>query len=109
MPAQNRHMFLNTLGALLYRAGRHRDAIDRLMEGIRLREGRQEVPEDWVFLAMAAHRLGRREESLGWMKKLRDWRGAQSRTSFWDDLEVEVLREEAEEVLKDSGGRSPSS
>ena len=50
---------LNTLGAVLYRAGRYSDAIRRLEEGIRLRNGESD-PHDWVFLAMAHHRLGHR-------------------------------------------------
>jgi tetratricopeptide (TPR) repeat protein len=95
---RGRHLFLNTLGALLYRAGRHQGAIDRLMEGIKARSGR-EVPQDWAFLAMAAHKLGRREEALRWMKKLREWRGVPSEKAFWDNLEIEVLRDEAEEIL----------
>jgi WD40 repeat protein/tetratricopeptide (TPR) repeat protein len=107
IPGRSRHMFLNTLGGLVYRAGRHRDAIDRLMEGIRLRGGR-EVPQDWAFLAMAAHKLGLSGEASRWMEKLRNWRGGASEKDFWNNVEIEVLREEAEDALKGSVRQRPS-
>ncbi len=100
----DRSIFLNTLGSLLYRAGRHQDAIDRLMEGIRLRGG-QEMPQDWAFLAMAAHKLGRNAEARSWMVKLRNWRGTAIEKVFWDNVEIEVLRDEAEDVFKVSEER----
>jgi tetratricopeptide (TPR) repeat protein len=83
----------NTLGAALYRAGRFEEAIRELEKAraarvaeqtnilaqtydhlIRIpisppQEGR---PEDWVFLAMANAKLGRRTEAWNWMRKVRD-------------------------------------
>ena len=47
---------LNTLGAILYRAGRYREAITRLNEGIHASNGDGGI-HDWIFLAMAHHRL----------------------------------------------------
>jgi WD40 repeat protein/Flp pilus assembly protein TadD len=49
---------LNTLGAILYRAGRPEDAIKRLQEAVAKSPGKQGSVEDWLFLAMAHHRLG---------------------------------------------------
>src|SRR5262249_60567827 len=50
---------LNTLGAVLYRAGRHEEAIQRLTESMHANppEG---TPSDWLFLAMAHPQLGHR-------------------------------------------------
>ena len=62
---------LNSLGAALYRAGRFRDAIGRLEEGVKVRSG-VEGPLDWPFLAMAHHRLGHRDEARRWLDRLRN-------------------------------------
>src|SRR5262249_60397967 len=53
-----RHSFLNTRGALLYRAGRFEEAVTALREGMGLHAQGGEF-HDWVFLALAKHRLGR--------------------------------------------------
>jgi eukaryotic-like serine/threonine-protein kinase len=105
VPGPGRGILLNTSGALLYRAGRHRDAIDRLMEGIKIRERNAETPQDWAFLAMACQKLGRHEEARRWLQKLRNWRGEVTTKIFFDNLEIEVLRDEAEKVVEDSANR----
>ena len=48
--------YWNTLGVAHYRAGEWSQAADALEESIRLRSGGD--PYDWLFLAMARHRLG---------------------------------------------------
>jgi WD40 repeat protein len=58
---------LNTLGAVLYRAGDYEGAISAIEEGIDLR-GDGGVIEDWVFLAMARHKLGQKSAGL-WLRK----------------------------------------
>jgi tetratricopeptide (TPR) repeat protein len=97
--ANERPNVLNTLGAVLYRAGRFQEAIGRLEEGIRTRKG-EGMGQDWVFLAMAHHRLGEKEKARAYLAKLgnepADVRG-------WDQLEMAVLRREAVTLL--DGGR----
>ncbi len=63
--------FLNTLGAALYRSRRLSEAVGRFEEGIKLRSGSGDA-FDWVFLAMAHHRLGHRDEALPWLDLIRD-------------------------------------
>ena len=92
-----KHHALNTLGALLYRAGRYREAVGRLEEGLRAAKG-QAVAQDWLFLAMAHHRLGEEAEarrSLARLAKDEPAGGA----SPWVKLEVELLRREAEALV----------
>ena len=96
--AEHKHLALNTLGAALYRAGRFRDAIRRLEEGIRLRSGTEE-PTDWLFFAMAYQRLGHREEPLRWLNKLHDRQPSTEPSQFWTELEIRLLRSEAEAVI----------
>src|SRR5262249_46469225 len=53
-PDAEKHDALNTLGAVLYRAGRFDESIRRLHEGAKKRGGDYWV-EDWVFLALGHH------------------------------------------------------
>jgi tetratricopeptide (TPR) repeat protein len=87
-----------TLGAALYRAGRFDQAIPRLDEAIRLGIG-EVVPKDWPFLAMAHHRLGHRDEARRWLDRLQNHQPSADAAEFWKELEVRLLRSEAEAVI----------
>jgi tetratricopeptide (TPR) repeat protein len=91
---------LRTLGAALYRAGRCDEAILRLAEGIQARGG-EDGPADWAFLAMAHHRLGHRAEARRWLDRLREHSPSEDPVRFWDELEIRVLRSEAEAMILD--------
>ncbi len=88
----------NRLGAALYRAGRFQDAIVRLEEAIRNRQG-DSRPEDWVFLAMAYHHLGHRDEARRFLERLRVYKPSVEPNMFWDEVENSILRTEAESVI----------
>ena len=88
----------STLGAVLYRAGRYEEAIRRLGEGNRLR-GEEGLPSAWPFLAMAHHRLGYRDEARRWLDRLRSHQPRTIPDQFWDELELRLLRSEAEAVI----------
>jgi tetratricopeptide (TPR) repeat protein len=90
---------LSTLGAALYRAVRCDQAIGRLEEAIRARGG-ADNPRDWAFLALAHHRLGHRDEARRWLDRLREHRPSEDPAQFWDELEVRLLRSEAEAVIR---------
>jgi tetratricopeptide (TPR) repeat protein len=88
--------YLNTLGAILYRAGRHRDAIARLQEGIKL-SGLDGL-EDWVFLGLAHHALGETEEARRLLDRVRA--APQPGGAFsWAREEQQFLREQIEAAL----------
>jgi tetratricopeptide (TPR) repeat protein len=89
---------LNTLGAALYRTGRFEDAIRRLEEGIKLRNGTSD-PQDWPFLAMAHQRLGHRDQARRYLQLLRSRRPFTDPNQFWDELEIRVLQSEAEAMI----------
>jgi tRNA A-37 threonylcarbamoyl transferase component Bud32 len=101
---QAKHNILNTVGAVLYRAGLYQEAIDRLNEGMNSNAG-QGVVLDWVFLAMANHRLGRAAEAKACLDKARAGQppAAADPNRCWPDLEEEVLRREAEALLGEAG------
>jgi Tfp pilus assembly protein PilF len=90
--------FLTTFGAALYRAGRFEDAIRRLDEGIQLKGGTNE-PRDWVFLAMAHHRLGHREQAHRYLESLRSRQRGGGPDQLWTELEIRLLRSEAEATI----------
>ena len=101
-PTANR---LNTLGALLYRAGRFEEAIRQLERSVEV-HGAGGTPFDALFLAMAHHRLGHLEEARRWQS--RGTNPAPAATPRPDagggprwipQLELEVLRREAAATL----------
>jgi serine/threonine protein kinase/WD40 repeat protein len=96
---------LNTLGALLYRAGRFEDAI-QVLERSRELHGAGGTPFDALFLAMAHHRLGHREEAQRWLGRgtapaavAMFKRDASGDTSWISRLDLQMLREEATALL----------
>jgi WD40 repeat protein/tetratricopeptide (TPR) repeat protein len=102
----NTYAFLNTRGAVLYRAGRFQDAIDQLQEAVKL-QGAGGAFEDWVFLALARSRLGQAGQAREALKRalvLYD-EGLQPtqpgrRPADWSTrVEWRQLRKEAEQLL----------
>ena len=91
--------WLNTLGAALYRAGRFDEAIRRIEEGIQLWGGGQGRPADWLFLAMAHHRLGHRDLAHRWLERMRDYQPSESPDLFSSELQIRLLHSEAEAVV----------
>ena len=90
--------YLNTLGAALYRAGRFAEAVRRLEEAVQKRNG-VSIEADWVFLAMAHQRLGHHDEARRWLDRFRDRSPNLDPSAFWDELEIRLLRAEAEAVV----------
>ncbi len=88
----------NTLGAALYRARRFEDAIRQLKEGIEARK-EAEQPFDWIFLAMANHRLGHHDEARRWLDRLRNRQPRTDLNPFWEELAIRLLRSEADAVI----------
>jgi tetratricopeptide (TPR) repeat protein len=96
---KTRHALLNTHGAVLYRAGRYREAVDRLHKALEI-HGQEGVFHDWVFLALAHHRLGQAREAREWLARaLRD-RPREGAGLSWDALEKRLLCTEAEAMIQ---------
>jgi WD40 repeat protein/tetratricopeptide (TPR) repeat protein len=93
---QEHRAFLNTLGAVLYRAGRHAEAIRCLKDSVGLHKGEGDL-SDWVFLAMAHARLGKHDEARRWLAKVR---GHRSKARGWAEMEEELLWREAMAVVE---------
>ena len=97
---------LNTLGAALYRAGRFEEAIRRLNESIQALDG-GDVPKGFAFLAMAHHRLGHGDEAKRWLDKLAAYQPKEGADFSWDDVEIRILRREAESLILGSPPAAP--
>jgi tetratricopeptide (TPR) repeat protein len=93
-----RHAWLNTRSAVLYRDGQHDQAVRGLDQAIAIHGAGG--AEDWVLLAMAHHRLGHVEEAKKWLDRVRSVQPSRESRRFWENLEVELLRSEAERLLK---------
>jgi hypothetical protein len=92
---------MNTLGAVLYRAGRHREAIAKLDKGMALSKayfGTAGSVEDWIFLGLAHHAIGETDEAKKWLEKVRAAPKEEGPFS-WQRVEVELLRAELEAAL----------
>ncbi|MBI3463760.1 MAG: protein kinase, partial [Planctomycetes bacterium] len=102
------YALLNTLGIASYRAGKSESAVRKLTEAIGAHE-RGGGAVDWLFLAMAHHRLGQTAESREWLDKATTWidretnaktRGTLgSRLTWQERLEIQLFRQEADSTL----------
>lgn len=90
---------LNALGAALYRAGRFEEAIRHLNESLQAR-GDEGDPKAFAFLAMAHHRLGHHDEAKRWLDKLAAYRPKPGVDFSWDDVDIDILRREAESLIQ---------
>jgi Flp pilus assembly protein TadD len=95
---------LSTLGAALYRAGRFGEAVEKLNQSVET-QGRM-GPLDWLFLAMAHHRLGNTDEARHWLDRARqrldqnlDSGTFGSEPNWRERLERQLLRREAETLI----------
>ncbi len=48
---------------------------------------------------MAHHRLGHRDEARRWLDRLRGYQPSTDPNDFWSELEIRLLRSEAEAVI----------
>jgi tetratricopeptide (TPR) repeat protein len=100
---------LNTLGAVLYRAGDYEGAVRRLEEAARA-QGKDGTAWDMLFLAMAHQRLGHGPEAKQWLGRAVRWteqttagtgKGGPPTAGLTpgEELELRVLRREAEALV----------
>jgi tetratricopeptide (TPR) repeat protein len=98
---------LKTLGGAQYRAGRFEEAIRRLDESIQTR-GDGGDPRGFAFLALAHYRLGHRDQAERWLTKLVASQPKEGFEFSLDDVEIRILRREAESLILGSRPPAPS-
>jgi tetratricopeptide (TPR) repeat protein len=95
------------LGAVLYRAGQHEAAAQRLAEAEALRP-KDQPPHDLLFSVLAQHRLGqfeparqRLDQADKWFQQAKETRDAPGMPLRWNQrLTWDILRREAQAALK---------
>jgi Tfp pilus assembly protein PilF len=90
---------LNTLGTILYRAGRYAEAVRRLQEAVAA-GGEGGAAHDWLVLAMARQRLGQRVEARRALARARQLLREKPATTWNERLELELFRKEAEAAVR---------
>ena len=102
---------LTEQGALHYRAGRFPEAVALFEESLRADPKPGKAVLNWLWLALAQHRLGRTEEARRWLDRAAAWLD-QYRDGMPDRaegdlglhlhnwLEAQVLRREAEALIR---------
>ena len=93
-------LYLNTLGVALYRAGRYQTALETLTRSEKLNTAKFEAPQpaDLAFLAMAQHRLGKRDAARQMLERLRQ---VAKEPRWANDAETNAFLHEAEKLLQD--------
>jgi serine/threonine protein kinase/WD40 repeat protein len=99
---QARHAYLNTRGAVLYRAGRFEEAAKVLREGMSLHAHGGEF-HDWLFLALAEHRLGHAKVAKEAAIRARAAQAGARGDKVWAPAEVELLAAELDAAVPASG------
>ncbi|HVJ80446.1 MAG TPA: hypothetical protein VNC50_05190, partial [Planctomycetia bacterium] len=92
---RERHVFLNTRGAVLYRAGRFEEAAKSIREGMTFHD-QGGIFHDWLFLALAEHRLGRAGAAMEAAAKARK---SKAPAAVWEKAEFELLSAELDAAL----------
>jgi WD40 repeat protein len=105
-PPDQKPAALNTLGAVLYRAGRIDEAIARLDESVKA-SGGVGGPQDWAFLAMAHHKKGNDDEARRCLEKLRSFKLDEKVAFSKDAVEVRMFLREAEALIRETSPARP--
>jgi dipeptidyl aminopeptidase/acylaminoacyl peptidase len=89
---------LNTLGVAQYRMGQYAEAVATLTQSDKINaEKGGSLPADLAFLAMAQHRLGRKEQTQATLGRLRE---ALKQPRWANDAESQGFLREAEALLQ---------
>jgi tetratricopeptide (TPR) repeat protein len=99
------HVRLTILGAMLYRAGRFDDALERLNEAQAAyrpaEDDRMDLADIRYFLAITHHRLGHAEEACHWLTRAQDSASAMPFWPLWW-MTHQVLQREARALLAEA-------
>lgn len=95
---RERHSFLNTRGAVLFRAGRFQEAAEVLQEAMRVLSDGGEVRSAF-FGALVEARLGHAEAALKATAKARRALSGPKPASVWEQAEIELLAAELDAAM----------
>jgi WD40 repeat protein len=95
--ARDSRAYRNTLGAVLYRAGRFSEAADELERNAA--GDREGFGFDMVYLSMCRQRLGQHREAKIALDRTRDWMATMPRLNRAQAVEFDAVIREAESLL----------
>jgi tetratricopeptide (TPR) repeat protein len=109
---------LYVLGTAHYRAGQFEPAIKFLESSLKAEPGWKTPAVSWLVLAMATDKLGRQTESRRWLDRAVQWLDKVAREAlvkapgplpmiWWDWAELQILRREAETLIKGKTTENP--
>jgi hypothetical protein len=93
---------LSARGALLYRSGRFEESAKALREAMSIRGGGGAFA-DWLFLALAEHRLGHAGAAKEAAARARAAQAAAKPDTVWAAAEMELLAAELDAALPPTG------
>jgi tetratricopeptide (TPR) repeat protein len=93
-----RHAYLNTVGGVYLRAGKHDDAVQRLNEGIATTTDGA-TKQDWLLLALAYRHLRKPDAAQSALRQMPTNSPLNRRDSIWDTAEIELLEAEVARTL----------
>lgn len=101
---------LTEQGALKYRAQHYQESITLFEQSLQVEAKPENAILNWLWLALANHKLGQNEEANVWWKKASNWLAEYKYTMSLDPrksgihvhnwLELHILREEVESLIK---------
>jgi hypothetical protein len=97
-----RYLFLHARGALLYRAGQFEESAKVLPAGMSSHPDGGEF-HDWLFLALAEHRLDHTDAAKAAAAKARALHAGFKPGTVWEEAEVELLASELDAALPPAG------
>ena len=108
---------LTEQGALAYRAGRFQEAVPFFEQSLKANPRPGNAVLNWLWLALANHRLGKADEARRWLNKAQSWLdqyrdGMPARAEeelglhLHNWLEAHVLRREAEALIESEAPRN---
>jgi WD40 repeat protein len=99
---RTRRELLITLGTVLCRAGRHREALAHYKKGLEGEKGNGAVRE-LLFVALAHHGLAEPAAARAWLGKVQPRPAPLVGARSWEELETELLRREVEALVLRKG------
>jgi WD40 repeat protein/tetratricopeptide (TPR) repeat protein len=99
---RERHLFLSTQGAVLFRTGRFAEAVKVLGEAMTSNPQGEDFP-NCLFLALAEHQLGHADAARKAAARARAAQAGMKPGAVWERAEVELLAAELDAALPPSG------
>jgi serine/threonine protein kinase/tetratricopeptide (TPR) repeat protein len=96
------HLFHSLRGALLFRAGRYEEAVKALREALQYHTSGGDF-QNWLFLALAEHRLGHADAASKAAAKARAALAGPKPKTVWERAEAELLAAEMDAALPPAG------